>query len=451
VEIAQLNLLLKAAEKGKSLPVLENNIKCGNSLIDDENYSDRPFKWDKEFPDIMKKGGFDVVVGNPPYITLALGKKQKLFSDDEIAFYIKKFRAVEYKGNTFVLFIEQVTKLLKKRGFFSFIVPNTLLTNRHFEKIRLHILENHEILVLLNLDYKVFGGAEIGGNLIFVIEKSDSKTKEELTKVAILKEESEFLSVKFKTLRQQTFQHNDGLKFFIDVDKISLLNKIKKDSESLGDVAKFYNGIKTGDNRKFLSDTPKSEKYKKVLRGRDIERYFKSFGGVWVLFDKNELWSNTNEQIFEKSEKIMVRQTGDHITATLDDEKYYTMDTTHLIYDSRYDLKYLLGLLNSNVMNYFYNQLVPEVGRAFAEVKITNLKNLPIKPSSDEQRKMVVSLVNKMLSLNKQINKFGDKQTDARAKLEAEIKKTDAEIDDLVYKIYGITDKERKIIEGSLK
>jgi adenine-specific DNA-methyltransferase len=113
----------------------------------------------------------------------------------------------------------------------------------------------------------------------------------------------------------------------------------------------------------------------------------------------------------------------------------------------RISLKYCLGVINSKTINFYFKQILSSNLHVYPEA----IRNLPIKTASEVQQQPIINCVDKIQSLKKRVVDIQDKQTDARAKLEAEIKKTDAEIDDLVYKIYGITDKERKIIEESLK
>ena len=119
VEITKLSLWLKTADKNKTLATLENNIKCGNSLIDDaEIAGELAFDWEKEFPQVFKNGGFDVVVGNPPYVFT-----RDNFSELEKSYYIKEYRSSTYKINTYILFMEKSFKLLKNFNFSLLVSP----------------------------------------------------------------------------------------------------------------------------------------------------------------------------------------------------------------------------------------------------------------------------------------------------------------------------------------
>lgn len=149
VEIAQLNLLLKIAEKGHKLPLLEQNIKCGNSLIDDESVTgDKAFKWEEEFKNIMDEGGFDVVVGNPPY-----GAK---FDEKSQGYFKRTYKTSQGELDSYCLFIEKAAELLKDKGYLGFIVPNTFLNNKNAKKLREYLLANTAIKKILLMPQTVF-------------------------------------------------------------------------------------------------------------------------------------------------------------------------------------------------------------------------------------------------------------------------------------------------------
>ena len=156
----------------------------------------------------------------------------------------------------------------------------------------------------------------------------------------------------------------------------------------------------------------------------------------------------------ETNPKIIYRQTSDRIIATIDSDKFYLDKTVHLIIpqkESRLDVKSLLAILNSHIIHYIYMSLVGETGRTFAQVKTVYVKNLPIKIPNKSQESKIISLVNDIFLLKKSLGKLGNKKTDEVNKIQEEIRKIDYEIDQEVYKLYGITKEEQKIIEESLK
>ncbi len=397
-------------------------------------FSDEPCSWFD--PDWMFgiKSGFDIVIANPPYITLALGKKQKHFTRNDILLFTSIYRDVmEYKGNTFILFIKRAHEIVGDKKVCTFIIPNTLLLNDTCEKVRKFLLTNSEISALINIRDKVFESAEIGGNLICIFRKS--MCKESVLKIHQISDINEFNSLKIsQSIQQSIFLKNDGFRFYIDITSANLVRKMSEGSVLLDDLADFYNGIKTGDNKKFLADKKLNGKYHPIIRGRDVFKYKISFGNIFVLFDKELLWSNTDETKLRKKPKIIIRQTGDSLIAALDNVGYLSMDTTHLIFDAKVEILFLLGLLNSKLLNWIHQKLTNEENRAFAEVKIVNLKRLPIQIGTENQRKLVGACVNKILSI----------ATSDGPKFDA----LQNELDQIVYKIYGITSAEIKIIES---
>ncbi|MEW6202194.1 MAG: TaqI-like C-terminal specificity domain-containing protein, partial [bacterium] len=159
------------------------------------------------------------------------------------------------------------------------------------------------------------------------------------------------------------------------------------------------------------------------------------------------------EDIFLSPKKIFFRRVSSTLIATIDTEKFYALNTLVVMNKKENvptDIRYFLGLFNSRLMNYYYTKSLKSTKKVFSEIQARQIKELLIKLSDKEEESAVVELVNKMLTLNKRLNEIGDKKTDKRAKIEEEIKKTDAQIDELVYKIYGINAKEKKIIEESL-
>ena len=400
---------------------------------------------------------FDYVVGNPPYITALLGKKQnKSTSNDLEGYYKKRYpNSSQYKLNLFALFIERGIEI--SRVGMGYIIPSSILTNYYFETIRKYILESVKIRRILKFNYDVFEDAITGGNVILTFNIRDKFDNESLVEALEVDTYESYITQKYSTnkFNQEEFNKLPNFKFLTNIDMINFITKMKKDTERLGDIAVFYNGIKTGDNKKFLSDKKLSEKYKPVVRGRDVFKYFLNESGVYVYFDKDKLWSNTNEEMYLSDKKIIVRQTSDSIVGTIDENKNYTMDTTHLIIPNNLDNIYcILGILNSKVMDFYYKQIVPELDKAFAEVKISNLKELPINLNNHEIVARVTNNVKNVINYNYRIKQLKNKIKKSISTIDSladiieyiveidelyyEIKKLEREIDEDVYLIYKL-------------
>ncbi|NCO27521.1 MAG: N-6 DNA methylase [Epsilonproteobacteria bacterium] len=503
-EIAKLSLWLRTAKRGRPLTKLADKIKCGNSLIDDKSVVDNAFDWHVEFPEVFAKGGFDVVIGNPPYITFALGKKQE-FESKEIEYYKSKFPlSSAYKVSSYLIFIDKSLNLISRTGLLSFIVPNAIYTNYFYANFREYLIDQFSMHSLFNLEYEVFEDADTGGSSIFVIGKDEIEN----TILLSSKSEKEYSTPYIFNLNQNEFKNIPDNKFLFSDSLISLWNKSFENSIPLGgDNFQFYNGIKTGDNKKFLAEEKIDDRYRPIIRGRDFYKYTPLENEMYVLFDQEQLWSNTNEAMYLVDEKLIFRQTSDHLVVAYDNNKNFTMDTTHLLFDKsgKFDHKYLLSIVNSKLLNFLYQIIVPEIGKAFSEVKGVNLKKLPIKEISLEHQKPFIQKADLMLELNEKLQetkqnfhnelvlekltkklqnfeeldfdefvtqyskakklKFADKLEERNFKndwkaifendktlacgFKTEIEKTDKEIDKMVYELYGLSDDEIGIVENT--
>jgi hypothetical protein len=425
----------------KSVTALTADIKTVELEIEEiigNKIYENAFEWRFEFPDVLNDNGdfvgFDVVIGNPPYVTILLGKKQS-YDEQEVNFYKKYYNTFEYKGNTYVLFIERANSILKENGVLNYIIPNTLLLADTYSYTRKFLLANTNILELINCDFKVFDEAEIGGTLLLMSKRNKSNNENGI-KVFDFKNHF-FDNENINIINQSRFLEVKSSKFYIDNISIDLLLKTSKNSKKYGDLVKIYQGVITGDNNKFISSEIIDDRYVKILRGKDINSYSKNFSNNYLLFDKNQLWSNTDEDNFFK-EKIISRQTSDTLIGAYDNDKYITLDSTHVhtVKDANFEIKFLLAIFNSNLLRFIYKLMVQEEGRVFAQVKTVVLKELPIKEISKESQQPFIDKVNEILLL-----KTEDSKTDTQV--------LEQEIDAMVYELYGLSVEEIAIVEGS--
>jgi type I restriction-modification system DNA methylase subunit len=253
VEITQLNLLLKIAEKGHRLPLLERNIKCGNSLIDDETLAgDKAFKWREQFNEIMSEGGFDVVIGNPPYV-----RQEEL---SEIKPYLEaNYEIYQGTADLFAYFFEKELKILKEDGYFGMIVSNKWFRAGYGKKLR-KFLAKFWIEELIDFgDLKVFPDATIYPCIILI-----KKIKKHNPKVRICKMETlEFGSLEAYVENSSYFINQSDLseKEWVIQKKEGneLLKRIRNCGVPIEEYvgAKINYGIKTGLNKAFIIDDKK--------------------------------------------------------------------------------------------------------------------------------------------------------------------------------------------------
>ncbi|MHB9298472.1 Eco57I restriction-modification methylase domain-containing protein [Fusobacterium polymorphum] len=496
VEITKLSLWLKTANKNKTLASLENNIKCGNSLIDDPKIAgDLAFNWENEFPEVFANGGFDIVIGNPPYVSA------EYISEIEKNFYEKNYFSASGRQNLYIIFYEKSINLLRKNGNLGFVTPYTILKNMYYKDIREYILNNTTILEII--DFKgiiVFKDAGVD-SIVFLLKK---KKQEEYTIKYInnIKEfENQIYDINYFKNSQIKEKKDLSIQFSKNEKLISkILNK--KNILQLKEIIDFKQGIITGGNKDFLTKE-KLHNCEKVLTGMDFCRYRLFNPNQYIIYDIEKLHRPRKREIFESKEKILLRQTGAFPICMLDDKQYFTLDTVHngILKNNNFNIKYILALLNSSFTKFIYENLINENGKIFAQVKIIYINELPIINISLEKQQTFIEKVDKMLSLNKELQDLSQKfqrmvlrnfkldklsaklqewylldfsdfieelkklkvklslpqesewqeffliEKSKAVIIDSEIKSTDKEIDSMVYKLYELTDEEIKIVE----
>lgn len=477
VEVTKLSLMLKMLEgeygliPGRAiLPMLDANIKCGNSLISGDTlelkkyfgedwYKVKPFNWDEEFRKIMKvEGGFNAVIGNPPYVLL-----QDEFRDEKIIEFVrKKFVAASYKIDTYHLFIEQGVRLLKPAGQISLIVPSNFLTNNYLVPLRKFILDNTEIREINSIGGSVFEQSSVD-TAVFLLEKSK---KQESVKRATFRTWSVCKGFIEKTAEtvfpQEELRRSTELLFKFSGSE-SVLDKIVSNSLPLSALATVNFGMQLRDRSIFVDDvieiksnrdrTRLTNKHKLCLTGKNVKRYFTEYLQLYCLEDflakTGGCWNLT---IHHTRNKIIVRQIGEYPICSLDKEGRNCLNTMFMVVPTKeISSSFLLGILNSRLIHFYWNQRFYDQRETFPKIKGSYLLQLPIrvpdltKPAKKAVYEQIDSLVDVMLSLNKKVQTAKGSK---KEQIQRQIEKTDKEIDDLVYKLYGITEKERKIIEG---
>lgn len=464
VEIAQLNLFLKIVEKGKILPYLEENLKCGNSLIDNPLIAgDKALTWEDNFKDVMQEGGFDIVIGNPPWGA----------DIDDILDYLKKKypNSTQEHKDIYKCFIEKGIKVLKEGGILGFIVPNTCLLQPRYKDIRL-FLKKYKLLKIINLGEKVFESVEAPSCIIVV--QNTKPTRKNRVKTMDLTDSKDndykskaLLSPSYIQLEQSTYDKT------VDSNFVTFYRELRKNEKLLGDIMDCkdcgikYQRIAVGMKEKgkndlferlFYEGSQKNKQDKKYIIGADLKRYnidipinrFMRYNFRSIL-KPNEI-AYFNERYFNAPNKILWRQTADRPICSIRESGWFSNTLQVGIlkeeYKEEYDLRYILALLNSKYLAFLYIQSVREAGRVFPQVKLNKIKQLPVKVISIKKQQPLIKLVDKMLSLNKRLNEIGEKRTDELTKIEDQLKAADQEIDRLVYELYGLTEEEIKIVEG---
>lgn len=379
------------------------------------------FLWHTWFADVFEKGGFDIVIGNPPYGAKLTSKEKNL--------YRKLYPETQFKIDTYSLFLLHSLNVLTKGGFCYFIIPNTLLDNFFEEEVRKVLLRN-VVYEINDLSDKVFDTAVVH-SMIFAFSKANMKeyiirvsTSNSLGDINVFIPKSFFEKQPQCTYSIRTYGSND------------LLEKLKDNSIRLADIIDIRQAIKSGDDKHYITDVPFSDDYKPILRGKDVRKYVKIDPCLYIKYGKH-LACPRSSGIFEQP-KILIREAGSEITATYDDQNYYIMSSLYnaILIDKKYSLKFVLGLLNSKLFQYImYKMTFEKTKGAFTKAKIYHYYELPVKNCSPSQQKVIIDCVDKILTTKKI-----DPSVDTSS--------LELEIDNLVYQLYGLTEEEIEIVEG---
>ncbi len=499
VEIARLNLLIHSLNTRELLPPLDKNIKNGNSLIsgtDDElkkqfgkSWQDKhAFNWEEEFPDVFKQGGFDVIIGNPPYIKEFVNKSAFDGLHDS-PYY-------QGKMDIWTMFACVSIDLLKEGGVMSFIAPNNWISNAGASILRDKILKEGELKTFIDFgDYKVFEQAGIQ-TMIYVFEKRKPRarytveyfrvvdknvTEEQLIvdmagKMQKIEIEPEKLiggnltfssgesgSIFDKLESKRNFELTDkevGQGIVAAPDKYFLEKNLDLYSKKeQGFLKPFYTAsgkYKGGESKDYIFYMCEKNFGNKNLGDYpNIEKHFKPFEAI--LKEAKEkygtpdklyfyLHRERNEEFFDVGPKIVCGVRVAFPSFFYTEDAYYGSRALNFIKSDRINLKYLAGILNSKISFFWLKNKGKQLGDLL-QVDKGPLLGIPIHVGSQSQQKQVVTSVDKMLSLQKELREAPE-HSEKWERIKSDIEKTDHKIDAEVYKLYGLTDEEIKVVEG---
>nr|WP_139357203.1 TaqI-like C-terminal specificity domain-containing protein [Leptospira alexanderi] len=523
VEVTKLSLLLKLMEDENSesadrlfkhsdiklLPDLHKNIKCGNSLIGSDFYEEKDlslfgkielrkvntFDWEKEFADVFNDGGFDCVIGNPPYVRQeTLGEEFKLYAKDH-------FKAT-FAGTAdlYIYFIEKGLSLLKKDGFYSIIVANKWMRANYGEALR-KFLKSKRIFEIIDFgDLPVFKSATTYPCIIKL--NNDKPQNIKVVQVKDLNFGSLQELVKKEAYKVDWKSLDDKGWSLSNQKESALLEKIKKAGIPLGEYVegKIYRGVLTGLNEAFVIDEetknrlikedPKSKEIiKPFLEGKDIKRYAKLTNRKWlILFSKGftnqkkaenkgykieseypaifnylkqfqkkaEARSDQGDYWWElracdyyiefEKEKIIFPDISTRGNFTIDFNKSYLVNTSYIIPVKD---NYLVALLNSKISTWVYSKSTSTIRGGYLRWIYQYVEQIPIPNSSDPKiKEKIISLVEEMLSSQQNLQ-LATRDSDKKI-FQQKCDLLDKQIDKLIYELYGLTEEDITIIENSV-
>lgn len=527
VEVTKLSLLMKCLEgespasiqnnqdlfNERALPSLDDNIKSGNSLInsnfnsegerlfasdEDTQYKIKCFSWEKEFSSVIKKGGFDIIIGNPPYV--------KEYTDRESFENVKKGNLSKYyqgKMDLWYFFVCFGLDILKENGKLGFIAPNNWITNAGASILRNKVLTDSKILKYIDFgDFRVFLEAGIQ-TMVFILNKEKIDEDYEIDYYKILNKNidkenlmdflyNETINCDIKHIKSTiSLNMKNNLISFVNDENINILDKIEKagnfhllDNEIgqgivgapdkcfivdninnfTDDEKKFIKPFFTGIERYkyelpskyiiYLSD--KNFKNEKLSNYQNLYEHFKPYK---KLLEESKIKYKTpnkpyyylhrerDENMFKSgNEKIISVGRTDKPKFVYTLEDFYGSRALFFITTKRIDLKYLIGILNSRLVYFWLYNKGKKQGDQL-QVDKEPLLNIPICNTDNENlRNKLINHVNEMIECNQRL--INEKNPDSINRIKNDIADIDSFIDKTVYSIYNISDEERKIIES---
>lgn len=401
VEIAKLSLWLRTAQPRRKLNDLSSNIKCGNSLIDSKAVAgDKAFNWQEQFPKVFENGGFDVIIGNPPYVLC-----QPSNTDEKTLNFYKNFKVASYKIDLFHLFYERSISLISYDGKLGFITPNTFLTNKYIKPLRTFILTNSFIEELINYEDSVFIDAGVDVATLILTKKSLENQKINIYS----SNKGQLLNLGHKSQLEwisdphHSFNINISTNFTIDL----------KECKRIEEFCSVTFGLQTKDKSTYVSELKKGDDWESCYTGKDISRYYLEESTLFFKNDIEEVKAGGSWNMdIHHSKKIVVRQVGNpEPIAAFDTFGHATLNTMYsiVILNEGWDYNYLLGIINSNLMKKHFLSIYADGKQLFPKIKGYQLKSLPIKISSLEEQKTLSNLVEFIIRLSKNEQKLTSK------------------------------------------
>lgn len=389
------------------------------------------FLWHTWFSDVFNrdgKNGFDIVIGNPPYVNFANIKSAKYRTILKERFYSTK-----NKCDLYAFFIEFGFDILNTSGIITYIIPHTWKATDSFSKLREVLFKRHCVKQIVNLNMGVFDAIvqplimlatnRFEENTFINIFNSDFTLNSSIITEEVLASPAYIIDTTSSSLEKNIFK------------------KIEEGSLPLSDFIRFSRGIKTSDDKRFIIKEQRNSDCKKVYRGRNLKAYQLNWNGEYIWYRPDLMRQKVGcvphtKEFFDVPEKLITQRVNSsrQLLVAYDDQQNYFLDTTNVsnysTWEGKTPLKYLCGLLNSKLINFWYckKYLMPTIGGY-------ELHSIPIKTTNDYST--FISLVDEVILAAQQNN---------YKVLHRKMK----EIDKIVYDIYGLTDTEIKIIEQSI-
>jgi type I restriction-modification system DNA methylase subunit len=448
-EIAAINLMLKALRPGQKLPlILKENVRVGNALIsaDDadlqavfgEGWRDRrPFRWATEFPTILagENGGFDAVVGNPPYVdSKAIPESEREYFHSARHGRTLPFPMAYKKTDLYALFLELGIRLLRPGGRLAFIIPDKVLTAPYASKLRPFILDTCAVEQIVDLTrVRVFPRQTVKNVILVLRKEPDSAAREAtMTRVGIVPSGTDLaggIPEPSEEMPQSAFRTQTDCQFRLEYRNPKLLDtalKFERGTVRLEEIFYVNWGLRTGTEEKtrtLITMEPSGPNAKPLLRGEDITgRYVMEWGGQYILYEPEKLINPLFPEALG-SPKIVVRKISGNrgLFAAFDDKGLYPFSTVilalpyHLVAEvkrvrvpegaieksRRFDPKYVLAIVNSRATRFYYDMMIADG----LSVVPSHVNRLPIPDAPPDVQARLAAHAGDLLRMGQELGK----------------------------------------------
>jgi len=453
-KLTAIRALIVFLHKGKplgelkegGLAFLDEHLAIGDFLIDQplqeqielflpERFQKiAPFNFSESFlphHQAMLRGGFELIIGNPPWLSLKGKRRISPYSPEAVKWLIGRYHADSYRPNLFEMFIHRAIELLKDQGLNCFLVPDRLAENLQYQRLREFMIEQGEIA---RLHFREPFPGVVSDTLIYWFRKKKPSVQKKILASDALRNQVFISSSKF-------IRKGGALEKKLAPPALSLIKKLK--TRSRGKIADYFNaGVGLIARPGSIHSEKINSLEQPLVKGENVQPWKITGHYFFEFHSRNLLGGTIRYSKLTAKQRILVRKTGARLIAGIDHSGYLVEQSAYFLIPKpgkriKYDLEFFLALINSRLLNFYYRNYLVTNPESTPQLKKFHLEQLPVKRLNlkDHSEK---ELYEELVSLAKKI---------MESKEDAEKKAWEEELNRLVFKIYQLSDEEMELVE----